>query len=197
MIDVQQVHAYKRSNRVFNYTLDACGPVYISVGHGGNREKMATTHADDPGHCPDPASTPNPFIGGRLCATNFTTGPAAGRFCWDRQPDYSAYRESSFGHGVLEVKNDTHALWRWHRNQDLNADVAADEVYIVREPDKCLGDGVGVFCVSYLAWEPDKYTEREGSERAAEPPPVSRAGAGGAAVTQMVVGLALGWPWKR
>jgi len=48
---------------------------------------------------------------------------------------------------VLEVKNDTHALWRWLRNQDLNADVAADEVYIVREPDKCLGDGVGVFCV--------------------------------------------------
>ena len=43
---------------------------------------------------------------------------------------------------MLEVKNDTHALWRWHRNQDLNADVAADvaadEVYIVREPDKCL-----------------------------------------------------------
>ncbi|CAD6334979.1 unnamed protein product [Miscanthus lutarioriparius] len=132
------VHAYERSNRVFNYTLDACGPVYISVGDGGNREKMATAHADDPGHCPDPASTPDPFIGGRLCATNFTTGPAAGRFCWDRQPDYSAYRESSFGHGVLEVKNDTHALWRWHRNQDLNADVAADEVYIVREPDKCL-----------------------------------------------------------
>ncbi|CAD6207641.1 unnamed protein product [Miscanthus lutarioriparius] len=132
------VHAYERSNRVFNYTLDACGPVHISVGDGGNREKMATAHADDPGHCPDPASTPDPFMGGRLCAANFTTGPAAGRFCWDRQPDYSAYRESSFGHGVLEVKNDTHALWRWLRNQDLNADVAADEVYIVREPDKCL-----------------------------------------------------------
>lgn len=136
------VHAYERSNRVFNYTLDACGPVHISVGDGGNREKMATAHADEAGHCPDPASTPDPFMGGRLCAANFTSGPAAGRFCWDRQPEYSAYRESSFGHGVLEVRNDTHALWRWHRNQDLHAaaaaNVAADEVYIVREPDKCL-----------------------------------------------------------
>ena len=131
------VHAYERSNRVFNYTLDPCGPVHISVGDGGNREKMATSHADEPGHCPDPASTPDPFMGGRLCASNFTSGPAAGRFCWDRQPEYSAYRESSFGHGILEVKNETHALWRWHRNQDLHATVA-DEVYIVREPHKCL-----------------------------------------------------------
>ncbi|KAG2545568.1 hypothetical protein PVAP13_9KG013200 [Panicum virgatum] len=138
------VHAYERSNRVFNYTLDPCGPVHISVGDGGNREKMATStppmatsHADEPGHCPDPTSTPDPFMGGGLCASNFTSGPAAGSFCWDRQPEYSAYRESSFGHGILEVANETHTLWRWHRNQDLHAAVA-DEVYIVREPHNCL-----------------------------------------------------------
>jgi len=34
-------------------------------------------------------------------------------------------------------------------------------------------------------------------ERAVEPPPVLRAGAGGATVAQMVVGLAPGWPWQR
>ncbi|GJN22669.1 hypothetical protein PR202_gb10257 [Eleusine coracana subsp. coracana] len=130
------VHAYERSNRVFNYTLDPCGLVHISVGDGGNREKMATSHADEPGHCPDLLSTPDPFMGG-FCAFNFTSGPAAGRFCWDRQPEYSAYRESSFGHGILEVKNETHALWSWHRNQDLY-DSVGDEIYIVREPDKCL-----------------------------------------------------------
>nr|ACR23327.1 purple acid phosphatase isoform a2 [Triticum aestivum] len=130
------VHAYERSNRVFNYTLDPCGAVHISVGDGGNREKMATTHADEPGHCPDPRPKPNAFIGG-FCAFNFTSGPAAGRFCWDRQPDYSAYRESSFGHGILEVKNETHALWRWHRNQDMYGS-AGDEIYIVREPHRCL-----------------------------------------------------------
>uniref|UniRef100_A0A0E0P3W8 Purple acid phosphatase n=2 Tax=Oryza rufipogon TaxID=4529 RepID=A0A0E0P3W8_ORYRU len=128
------VHAYERSNRVFNYTLDPCGPVHISVGDGGNREKMATSYADEPGRCPDPLSTPDPFMGGGFCGFNFTSGPAAGSFCWDRQPDYSAYRESSFGHGILEVKNETHALWRWHRNQDLYGSVG-DEIYIVREPD--------------------------------------------------------------
>lgn len=38
---------------------------------------------------------------------------------------------------ILQVKNETHALWRWHRNQDLYGSVG-DEIYIVREPDKCL-----------------------------------------------------------
>ncbi|KAL6978794.1 Purple acid phosphatase 15 [Sarracenia purpurea var. burkii] len=129
------VHAYERSNRVYNYTLDPCGPVYIAVGDGGNREKMAIKHADEPGHCPEPSSTPDPYMGG-FCATNFTTGPAAGRFCWDRQPDYSAFRESSFGHGILEVKNETWALWTWYRNQDSKSK-AGDQIYIVRQPAKC------------------------------------------------------------
>lgn len=97
-----QVHAYERSNRVYNYTLDSCGPVYIAVGDGGNREKMAVDHVDDPGNCPEPSTTPDAFMGG-FCAYNFTSGPATGKFCWDQQPDYSAYRESSFGHGILEV----------------------------------------------------------------------------------------------
>ncbi|KDP39361.1 hypothetical protein JCGZ_01118 [Jatropha curcas] len=129
------VHAYERSNRVYNYTLDPCGPVYITVGDGGNREKMAITHTDEPGNCPDPSTTADEYMGG-FCAFNFTSGPAAGKFCWDRQPDYSAYRESSFGHGILEVKNETHALWTWHRNQDLYS-TAGDQIYIVREPERC------------------------------------------------------------
>ncbi|XP_076882939.1 purple acid phosphatase 15-like [Bidens hawaiensis] len=129
------VHAYERSNRVYNYTLDPCGPVHITVGDGGNREKMAVKHADEPGNCPEPSSTPDSFMGG-FCASNFTSGPAAGNFCWDRQPEYSAYRESSFGHGILEVKNETHALWTWHRNQDMY-NVAGDQIFIVREPHRC------------------------------------------------------------
>ncbi|XP_031263950.1 purple acid phosphatase 15-like [Pistacia vera] len=132
------VHAYERSNRVYNYTLDPCGPVYITIGDGGNREKMAITHADEDGNCPKPSSTPDKILGG-FCAFNFTSGPAAGKFCWDRQPDYSAYRESSFGHGILEVKNETHALWTWHRNQDLY-DSAGDIIYIVRQPERCPAD---------------------------------------------------------
>lgn len=96
------MHAYERSNRVYNYTLDQCGPVFITIGDGGNREKMASSFADEPGNCPEPEDTVDKIMGG-FCVFNFTSGPAKGKFCWDRQPDFSAYRESSFGHGILEV----------------------------------------------------------------------------------------------
>ncbi|KAK8694119.1 hypothetical protein V6N13_071677 [Hibiscus sabdariffa] len=129
------VHAYERSNRVYNYTLDPCGPVHITVGDGGNREKMAIEHADEAGNCPEPSSTYDESMDA-FCATNFTSGPAAGKFCWDRQPDFSAFRESSFGHGILEVKNETWALWTWYRNQDSTGKVG-DQIYIVRQPDLC------------------------------------------------------------
>lgn len=97
-----QVHAYERSNRVNNYNLDPCGPVYVTVGDGGNIERIDIQHADDVGQCPRPQDN-TPEYGG-LCPFNFTSGPAAGKFCWDRQPDWSAFRESSFGHGILEVR---------------------------------------------------------------------------------------------
>jgi len=96
-----KVHAYERMNRVFNYTLDPCGPLYITIGDGGNIEKIDIDHADDPGKCPSPGDN-HPEFGG-VCHLNFTSGPAKGKFCWDRQPEWSAYRESSFGHGSLEV----------------------------------------------------------------------------------------------
>jgi len=62
---------------------------------------MAIKFADEPGHCPDPLSTPYPRHG-RFCAANFTFGQES-EFCWDHQPDYSAFREASFGYGILEV----------------------------------------------------------------------------------------------
>lgn len=76
--------------------------MHIAVGDGGNREKMAIKFADEPGHCPDPLSTPDHFMGG-FCATNFTFDQES-EFCWDHQPDYSAFRETSFGYGILEVQ---------------------------------------------------------------------------------------------
>ena len=96
-----QVHAYERCNRVYNYQLDPCGPVYITVGDGGNIEQVEVTHADDLGQCPAPEDL-TPEYGG-ICTFNFTSGPAAGKYCWDRQPEWSALRDSSFGHGILEV----------------------------------------------------------------------------------------------
>ncbi|KAL7598416.1 hypothetical protein Lser_V15G24833 [Lactuca serriola] len=43
------------------------------------------------------------------------------------QPKYSAFREASFGHATLEIKNRTHAYYSWHRNSDGYA-VRADTV---------------------------------------------------------------------
>ena len=37
------------------------------------------------------------------------------------RPTWSAFREPSFGHGLLSLENSTHAQWRWHRNQVLAA----------------------------------------------------------------------------
>ncbi|XP_027148300.1 purple acid phosphatase-like [Coffea eugenioides] len=45
------------------------------------------------------------------------------------QPEYSAYREASFGHGIFDVKNRTHAHFSWHRNQDGVA-IEADSVWL-------------------------------------------------------------------
>lgn len=33
-------------------------------------------------------------------------------------PVWSAFREGSYGHGILDIKNATHAYWQWHRNKD-------------------------------------------------------------------------------
>ncbi|MCL7041502.1 hypothetical protein MKW94_022528 [Papaver nudicaule] len=130
------VHAYERMNRVYNYTLDPCGPVYINVGDGGNIEKVDVEHADDPGKCPAPGDNMPEF--GGVCHLNISSGPGKGQFCWDKQPEWSAFRESSFGHGILEVLNATNALWTWHRNQDAyKQQSSGDQIYIVREPERC------------------------------------------------------------
>ncbi|KAF5464921.1 hypothetical protein F2P56_014958 [Juglans regia] len=130
------VHAYERMNRVYNYTLDSCGPVYLTVGDGGNIEKVDVDFADDPGKCPSAADNIPEF--GGTCHLNFSSGPAKGQFCWNKQPEWSAYRESSFGHGILEVVNSTYALWTWHRNQDIYKENShGDQIYIVWQPELC------------------------------------------------------------
>ncbi|KAL8486773.1 hypothetical protein ACS0TY_023458 [Phlomoides rotata] len=137
------VHAYERTNRVYNYLLDRCAPVYITIGDGGNIEKIEVDHADDPGKCPSAGANVPEF--GNVCHMNFSFGPGKSQFCWDRQPEWSAYRESSFGHGILEVVNSTHALWTWHRNQDISKENSyGDQIYIVRQPELCaVGSKVG------------------------------------------------------
>uniref|UniRef100_A0A2N9EDB8 Purple acid phosphatase n=1 Tax=Fagus sylvatica TaxID=28930 RepID=A0A2N9EDB8_FAGSY len=123
----QQLELHTLVSVVINQILG----VLLAAQHlrnGMKPTRMAIEHADDPGKCPEPLTTPDEYMGG-FCATNFTSGPAAGKFCWDRQPEYSAFRESSFGHGILEVKNETWALWTWYRNQDSKSKVG-DQIYI-------------------------------------------------------------------
>ena len=43
---------------------------------------------------------------------------------------WSAFRESSFGHGLLDVSSSTKAVWSWVRNQD-NVTTTADSVRTV------------------------------------------------------------------
>ncbi|CAI9103754.1 OLC1v1002295C1 [Oldenlandia corymbosa var. corymbosa] len=86
------VHAYERSERVsniaYNIVNGLCQPI------SDQSAPVYITIGD----------------GGNLegLATNMT----------QPQPHYSAFREASFGHATLEIKNRTHARYGWHRNQD-------------------------------------------------------------------------------
>ena len=45
------------------------------------------------------------------------------------QPEWSVFREASFGHGELKIVNSTHAFWSWDRNDD-DEPVRSDQVWI-------------------------------------------------------------------
>ncbi|KMT00389.1 hypothetical protein BVRB_9g216940 [Beta vulgaris subsp. vulgaris] len=96
------VHAYERSRRIsnigYNIINGECKPVEDQSA------PVYITIGD----------------GGNLegLATNMT----------EPQPSYSAFREASFGHAILDIKNRTHAYYSWHRNQDGYA-VKADSVW--------------------------------------------------------------------
>ncbi|EFJ16866.1 hypothetical protein SELMODRAFT_421561 [Selaginella moellendorffii] len=119
------------------------GPaLYIVVGDGGNIKRVDTEHADDPGKCPKPED--NVFR--RLL--NDDKNSNAARFghivkaAGMERP--AALRDGSFGHGLLEVKNNTHALWTWYRNQDVHGDSHLGD--IVKSPQ----------CRNYPAFQADE-----------------------------------------
>ena len=72
------VHAYERTHPVFDGCRDACGPVYLNLGDGGNREGAYV-----------------PWL--------------------EPQPAWSAFREGTFGAGLLTLVNETHARYNWTR----------------------------------------------------------------------------------
>ncbi|CAN1173200.1 Purple acid phosphatase 2 [Linum perenne] len=86
------VHAYERSERVsniaYNIVNGRCAPVK-------NQDAPVYITIGDGGNTEG-------------LANNMT----------DPQPEYSAFREASFGHAILDIKNRTHARYSWNRNED-------------------------------------------------------------------------------
>ncbi|KAL4422377.1 hypothetical protein ABPG75_008574 [Micractinium tetrahymenae] len=129
-------HAYERTYPMFNYTREECGTAYITIGDGGNVEGLSSQFIDTPPQ-PDfcantslydvapfqPIDRPEPVI-----------TLQDGLFCPTSQPAWSAFREQSFGYGLLEVVNDTYAVWTWERNQGLGPG-EVDRVEIVKKAD--------------------------------------------------------------
>ncbi|KAE8076261.1 hypothetical protein FH972_014924 [Carpinus fangiana] len=97
------VHAYERTERISNINYNITNGMSVPVK--------------------DPSAPIYITIGdgGNVegIADSFTEPP----------PSYSAFREASFGHAVLEIKNRTHAHYTWHRNQDNNA-VVGDDIWL-------------------------------------------------------------------
>ncbi|KAK9824485.1 hypothetical protein WJX72_010710 [[Myrmecia] bisecta] len=133
------LHEYERTNPVLDYKVDACGPVHITVGAGGNVEGLYQTFIDQPGpgNCPPPDTLPFYQPGPYCPSFPFNTSNQFAGYCpTTGQPDWSAFREPAFGHGLLTFVNNTHALWQWNRNQD-DQSVNLDEVYLIQNPARC------------------------------------------------------------
>ncbi|XP_021862450.1 purple acid phosphatase 2 isoform X2 [Spinacia oleracea] len=97
------VHAYERSERISNIAYNISNGVCVPV-----RDESAPVYVTI-------------GDGGNLEGLVYEmTQP---------QPEYSAYREASFGHGIFDIKNRTHAYFGWHRNQDGYA-VEADSFWL-------------------------------------------------------------------
>ncbi|KAI8477256.1 MAG: Metallo-dependent phosphatase-like protein [Monoraphidium minutum] len=135
------IHSYERTKPIVNYEMDACGPVHLNVGDGGNAEGLYKDFIDTvspkPAFCADPAAGDQfPPYQPQACLSY-----QRGAYCFARQPAWSALREPSFGHGALRLLNATHAEWRWTKNQG-GGWRTADEVTIMRgaaaaQPARC------------------------------------------------------------
>ena len=85
------VHAYERMHAVYNGCVDPCGPVYLNLGDGGNREGAYI-----------------PWL--------------------EPQPSWSAFRQSTFGTGLLTVHNASHAWYNWTRAACVSLNETTDFV---------------------------------------------------------------------
>ncbi|MEW5298665.1 MAG: hypothetical protein WDW36_001758 [Sanguina aurantia] len=147
------VHSYERTNKVNNYTVDACGTSHFTMGDGGNVENLRAVYVTSADGVVNGTvicgAVTAPFASDLLpdgaclsyqASDTLSTGiPSA---CPIGQPAYSAFREPSFGHGTIDIINATTALWQWHRNQDGEATVS-DVKYLYKSTG-CANQGASL-----------------------------------------------------
>ncbi|PRW60148.1 Purple acid phosphatase 15 [Chlorella sorokiniana] len=126
------VHSYERSLPMYNYSVDPCGVQYITVGDGGNVEgpERRLIDVEPPPYCSNPSLFEQP-VQQATTSGEPTLTIRDGRLCPEAQPAYSAFRDPSFGHGLLVLRNDSTAEWSWRRNEGKTA-AAADSVVLHR-----------------------------------------------------------------
>ena len=142
------VHAYERTHPVYQYQRNTCGPVYVTIGDGGNIEGPYRNYVDDvvPGapngmtYCEAAWSTTMngpPGYQSQVhppgCPTvsyQAPSGVAGGPgalpdptnssvfYCQRSQPVWSAHRDPTFGFAGLTFINDTAASYAWYRSVD-------------------------------------------------------------------------------
>ncbi|XP_062224752.1 purple acid phosphatase 22-like [Phragmites australis] len=77
------VHAYERFTRVYNNEANPCGPVYITIGDGGNREGLAFDFEKNHRLAPLSVTREASFGHGRLSVVNATMA----HWAWHRNDD--------------------------------------------------------------------------------------------------------------
>lgn len=98
------VHAYERSVPVYQQTPTDGAPTYITIGDGSQISQSCC------------------FI--FILKIWDTGGNREGTADdWYPTASWSAYHESAFGHGRLELLNSTHAHWSWQKNVDSVSDL--------------------------------------------------------------------------
>jgi hypothetical protein len=119
--------------------------MYLTVGDGGNIEGIYQDYVDGPAEAPPPyCESPENFTQ-KLFPPRYQ--PQAcyswqdGAFCPQQQPNWSAYREPSFGYGTLELLSPTKAKWTWRKNQWPAWEVGDDVVIIRGGNESCTGQG--------------------------------------------------------
>ncbi|KAL1352081.1 hypothetical protein AAHE18_06G141000 [Arachis hypogaea] len=92
---------------------------FVFAGHVHAYERFTRVYKDKADNCGPVHITIGDGGNREGLATNYI----------DPKPDISIFTEASFGHGILEVFNASHALWSWHRNDNDEA-TASDSAWL-------------------------------------------------------------------